>query len=479
MTFRVEDHMSKLPYSCIIGAGSSGVTTAKALIERGLPFDCFDRSDDIGGNWYFNNPNKVSSAYRLLHIDTSKSRMQYSDFPMPAEYPNYCHHTQVLAYFRSYAERFGVRERVTFNTGVERAERQPDGLWRVRLSTGEERLYDSLFVCNGHHWDPRWPEPAFPGRFDGTAIHSHYYRDAEAFRGKNVLVLGMGNSAMDISVECSYVANKVFLSSRRGAHIVPKYLLGRPADHWVVPWLPWWLSRKFMAPMLRLQVGRMEDYGLPRPDHKLLEAHPSVSSVILDRLAHGDIRPKPNIAELAGPRVRFVDGTSEDIDVIIYCTGYKVTFPFFDEDFLAAPDNDLPLYLRMFKPGLDNLFFIGLMQPLGAIFPIAERQACLAGEYLCGRYTLPNSAAMQEQIEAERTAMFRRFVKSKRHTMQVDFDAFMAQLKREMRAGARRASAVGNRPSVAARARENLSGAIATAHSTHAGATQAVRGEAS
>ena len=87
---------------------------------------------------------------------------------MPEEYPNYCHHTQVLAYFRSYADHFGVRERITFNTGVEHAERQADGVWRVRLSTGEERRYDALFVCNGHHWDPRWPEPAFPGTFDGT-----------------------------------------------------------------------------------------------------------------------------------------------------------------------------------------------------------------------------------------------------------------------------------------------------------------------
>ncbi len=190
--------------------------------------------------------------------------MQFSDFPIPDDYPNYCHHTQVLAYFRSYAEHFGVRRAPDVQHRHRSRRAQADGAWRVRLSTGEERRYDALFVCNGHHWDPRWPEPAFPGHFDGTAIHSHYYRDAEAFRGKNVLVLGMGNSAMDISVECSYVANKVFLAARRGAYIVPKYLLGRPADKWVIPWMPFWLSRLVLGPMLRLQVGRMEDYGLPR-----------------------------------------------------------------------------------------------------------------------------------------------------------------------------------------------------------------------
>ena len=247
----------------------------QGALERGLPFDCFDRSDDIGGNWYFDNPNKVSSAYRLLHIDTSKSRMQFSDFPIPDEFPNYCHHTQVLAYFRSYAEHFGVRERVTFNTGVDQAERQADGTWRVRLSTGEERRVRRA-VCL--QWAPLGPALAragFSGHFDGTAIHSHYYRDAEAFRGKNVLVLGMGNSAMDISVECSYVANKVFLSPRRGAHIVPKYLLGpagRQMGHSVD-------AIVVVAPRVGTHVaaaGRADGRLRPAPpDHKLFEAIPA------------------------------------------------------------------------------------------------------------------------------------------------------------------------------------------------------------
>ena len=98
---------------------------------------------------------------------------------------------------------------------------------------------------------------------------------------------------------------------------------------------------------------------------------------------------KPNIAGLAGDRVAFEDGTSEQIDVIVYCTGYKVTFPFFDEDFISAPDNDLPLFRRVFKPGVDNLAFIGLLQPLGAIMPLAEAQGRWVAAYLRGEYRLP------------------------------------------------------------------------------------------
>lgn len=437
--------MAVLPKVCVIGAGSCGLTTCKALIERNIPFDCFEKSDDVGGNWYYKNPNGLSSAYRMLHIDSSKSRMQFSDFPMPDEYPNFAHHSQVFTYFRNYAEHFGIRERVTFNTAVEHAERMEDGTWNITLDNGERRQYDALFVCNGHHWDPRWPEPAPTGEFNGTVIHAHHYLDAEPYRGKKVVVVGMGNSAMDIAVECSYVADRVFLAHRRGTHIVPKYLLGRPVDKWTIAWMPWWIARYILGFMLWLQVGRMEDYGLKKPEHSLFQAHPSVSSVILDRIAHGDIEPRDNIAELEGDRVRFADGKVDEVDVIIYCTGYKVTFPFFDESFIVAQDNDLPLYKRMFKPGMDNLFFIGLVQPLGAIFPIAEQQAVLAAEYLCGRYALPPEERMLDEMHKEREAMFRRYVKSKRHTMEVDFDPFLKSLHQEQAAGRKRAEATGSK----------------------------------
>ena len=433
--------MSKLPKSCIIGAGPSGLTVGKALTDRGLPYDCFDRSDNVGGNWYFNNPNGMSSAYRMLHIDSSKERSQFADYPMPAEYPHFPHHSQIWQYFRNYAQHFGLLDKITFRTTVEECRRDDRGVWQVRLDNGETRSYDALFVCNGHHWNPRWPEPPFPGNFAGQVLHSHDYKEPSAFRDKRVVVLGIGNSAMDISVECTYVAKKVYLATRRGAHVSPKYVWGKPLDHWSQPWLPWWLLSRVARFMVWMQVGKYENYGLPRPDHIMLQAHPSVSTAIYDRLAHGDITVKPNIARFDGNRVQFVDGSEVEADVVIYCTGYQVTFPFFDPDFVSAPDNDLPLYLRTFKPGVPNLFFIGLCQPLGAIFPIAERQAALCGEYLAGRYCLPSDAEMNADMDREREVMFRRYVKSKRHTMQVDFAPFMKRLTQEMKAGARRVRA--------------------------------------
>lgn len=444
--------MPQLPLSCVIGAGPSGLTVGKALKDRGLPYECFDRSDDVGGNWYFGNPNGMSSAYRRLHIDSSKKRSQLADYPMPADYPHFPHHSQIWAYFRNYADHFRLRPPITFNTGVEHCQLQPDGLWQVKLDRGETRLFDALFVCNGHHWDPRWPEPPFPGQFAGRVLHSHEYKDAHDFEGQRVVVLGIGNSAMDISVECTYLADKVYLATRRGAHISPKYVWGRPLDHWAADWMPWWIVSRIARAMVWMQVGRYENYGLPTPDHRLLQAHPSVSTAIYDRLAHGDITVKPNIARFEGHQVHFVDGTMVEADVVIYCTGYKVSFPFFDPQFISAPDNDLPLYLRMFKPGIPNLFFIGLFQPLGAIFPVTERQAALCGEYLLGRCHLPDVPHMEAEMTQQREQMFRRYVKSKRHTMQVDFAPFMRRLTREIKDGARRAQAAGNRLPVPPRA---------------------------
>ncbi len=439
--------MTNLPSACVIGAGSSGIAAAKALHDRGIPFDCYEKSDRVGGNWVFGNTNGMSSAYRSLHINTSRERMEYSDFPMPAGYPDFPHHTQIAAYFENYVDHFGFRDRIRFETGVEHAARGEDGIWTVELEGGESRRYDMLLVANGHHWDPRWPEPAYPGSFDGKQMHSHYYVENSDFRDKNVLVVGIGNSAMDIAVESSFVARKTFISSRRGAYILPKYLFGRPLDqigvNALTPMLPFAFRRGILMAMYRVGVGKVQDYGLPAPDHKIGEAHPTISADFLNRIAHGEMTWKPNVSELQGGQVKFEDGSVEDVDVIVWCTGYKVTFPFFDEDFISAPDNDLPLYRRVFKPDIDNLAFISLLQPLGATMPLAEAQGRWVASYLRGEYHLPSHAAIQDDISREREKMFKRYVASKRHTMQVDFDNYLYALGKELKAGAARAREAG------------------------------------
>jgi dimethylaniline monooxygenase (N-oxide forming) len=463
-----------LPRACIIGAGSSGITAAKALADRGIPFDCFETSDKVGGNWVFGNRNGMSSSYSTLHINTSRGRMEYADYPMPVSYPDFPRHDQIARYFDDYVEHFGLRARITFNTSVEHARPLEGGGWEVTISregatvsdggvghagesdtTGGKRSaggqevhrYDALLVANGHHWHPRWPEPSIPGSFDGEQIHAHEYKEPSQLAGRRVVVVGMGNSAMDIAVDASYHALSTTLIARRGVHVVPKYILGRPLDAGVRPSrVPFtWLLRG-MQLVTRVTVGPMDRYGLPRPDHRLGQAHPTVSSRILDRLAHGAIAVKPEIAELAGERVCYADGSEERADLIVYCTGYKISFPFFDEQLISAPENRLVLYKRVFSPEHPGLYFIGFVQPWGAIMPIAELQSRLVAEHLMGDYALPSPAQMRRDMEAMMRRQSRRYQASKRHTIQVDFSNYVVELDDERRAGVKRARAQGYAP---------------------------------
>src|SRR4051812_36444627 len=281
---------SPLPRACVIGAGSSGIAAAKVLHEHGIPFDCYELSDRVGGNWVFGNRNGVSSSYRSLHINTSRERMEYSDYPMPKSYPDFPRHDHIARYFDDYVDHFGFRDSIHFQTGVDHVERRADGVFEVRLSTGQTVEYDAVVVANGHHWDPRMPEPAFPGAdtFQGEQIHSHYYKDEAQLTGKDVVVLGMGNSAMDIAVDASYHAKSTYLAARRGAHIAPKYIFGKPIDQLGgSEKIPFAVRSRMFRALLKMASGDLTNYGLPQPDHKFGEAHPTISGRILDRLAHG------------------------------------------------------------------------------------------------------------------------------------------------------------------------------------------------
>ncbi|MGW4478618.1 flavin-containing monooxygenase [Rhodococcus triatomae] len=451
---------TQLPRVCIIGAGPSGITTAKRLKDHGIPFDCFEASDEVGGNWYYKNPNGMSACYQSLHIDTSKWRLAFEDFPVPAEWPDFPHHSLLFQYFKDYVDHFGLRETITFTTSVDHAERGADGLWTVTLSTGETRAYDALIVCNGHHWDPNIPD--FPGQFDGTLIHSHEYNDPFDpidMRGKNVVVVGMGNSGLDIASELSqrFLAAKLTVSARRGVWVLPKYLKGVAGDKMTMPsWIPRPIGLALKRRFLNKNLGPMEGYGLPVPDHQPFEAHPSASGEFLGKAGSGDIAFKPAIAALEGRQVRFADGSTEDVDVIVCATGYHISFPFFsDPNLLPDSENRFPLFKRMMKPGVDNLFFMGLAQPMPTLVNFAEQQSKLVAAYLAGEYLPPAPREMQEILAADEKYYLGPYYASPRHTIQCEFDPYVRNLKKEIAVGGRRARAAGNALPVPARAMQN------------------------
>lgn len=426
---------------CIVGAGCCGLTAAKILHERGIAFDCFEKGSGIGGLWRYDNDNGLSAAYKSLHINTSRDKMAFSDFPMPRDYPDFPHHSLILKYFESYVDHFGFRDKLTFQTSVRNIQPRADGQYDVitenREGRRQTRTYRTVMVANGHHWNPRVPK--FSGEYSGRSLHSHDYRDASSMVGKRVLVVGIGNSGCDLACEISRVAEGTYLSTRRGAHIIPKYLFGKPLDRLAPPWfwryLPFRVFQWLFGLALRLSRGRLSRFGLPNPKHKVLQEHPTISSDLLNLIGHGKITIRPNVRELVGTSVQFSDGTSDQIDVIIYATGYDIVFPFLASDVFNSNGNDVGLFKHVVHTDLANLYFIGLIQPWGAIMPLAEQQAEWVADLVEHRAGLPSRDAMLVDIEKQRVKMQRRYVAAARHTIQVDFYPYLDELKRVRRQG--------------------------------------------
>lgn len=422
----------------IIGAGSSGVAAAKALKQRGIPFECFEAGSDIGGNWRYENDNGMSSSYRSLHIDTSKQNLQYSDFPMPDHMPEFMSHWQVMEYLESYADHFGVREHIRFRTVVEEVSPADDGGWVMRLDNGEARRYRAVIVANGHLSDPRYP--SFPGTFDGEQIHSHHYKVADPFEGRNVLIVGIGNSAVDIAVDICRRASSVHLSTRRSAWIMPKYIMGVPVDRWGA-----FLSRKLRLPtpaaraiisrLMFLTVGNQERYGVPRPAHPMWREHATLSQELLPYIGHGWINVKPNVQELKGDRVAFVDGSEIACDAIIHATGYRTTFPFLDPRVFDSERDVTALYRRIAAPHRPGLYFAGLVQPIGATITLVEIQSRWLAGVLGGDIELPDRDTMDREIARHRRYVEKTFLNSERYKLEVDYKTYARDLRKDMKRG--------------------------------------------
>ena len=421
---------------CIIGAGAAGITAAKNLTRLNIPVDVIEREDNVGGNWYYGKPN--SSIYKSVHLISSKPFTQYTDFPIPEHLPTYLNHTQALEYLRAYARDFKVYDHIEFGRSVEKVEPIGDGgLWSVVLDGGETRTYRGVIVANGHLWNPRTPQ--YPGEFTGVSMHSANYKTPDLLRGKRVLVVGAGNSGCDIAVESCQHAARTFHSTRRGYYFYPKYMFGLPSDivyeFTLKCPMPMFLRRFFGALILRLNsAGTPASYGLPEPDHKLFEEHILINSTLLYHLGHGDVTPKPDVAELAGDRVRFCDGTEEPIDVIVYATGFHLTeFPFLDRKYLSWDGHNPGLYMNVFHPRYDNLFAVGLLQTNTGNWPLFDYQAQLVGRFIHAQQWDPGKAAAFRRLKAgPRPDLTRgiRFRESPRFAIEVEHYSYRAALKK-------------------------------------------------
>lgn len=358
----------------IIGAGPCGLGVAKALGEAQIPYLQVEADHEVGGNWYH-------GVYESAHIISSRKTTEYADFPMPADYPDFPSRQQMADYYRIYAETFGLRENIRFNTKVVMCRPVGDDEWEVEFADGKRETFHGVIVCNGHHWDRRFP--SYPGEFSGDLIHSKDYRTSDQLEGKRILVVGGGNSACDIVSEAARVGSEAHLSLRRGYWFLPKTMFGKPSAESPAILLPVFLQRLILKLMLRVVIGKYSDYGLPQPDHKLFEHHPTVSSEVLHYLKHGRIKPHPDIQRFEGNTVHFVDGTSIEADTIVCATGFYVSFPFLPEGLVPVKNENIAqLYGGLMLPEYRNLYVFGTQQIRYGVGPLITPAAKLLAKMI-------------------------------------------------------------------------------------------------
>lgn len=374
----------------IIGAGPVGLAVAKAFRDEGMAYEQIDADSGVGGNW-------KHGVYQTAHIISSKHTTEYADFPMPADYPDFPSRRQMLDYLESYADEFNLRGNMEFNTKVVMISPRADELWEVEFSGSEKRLYKGVAVCSGHHWQKRFPD--YEGEFAGEYFHSKDYKSPEQLKGKRVLVIGGGNSACDIASEAARVGESCHLSLRRGYWFLPKTLFGRPSAESILKYFPLFVQRIFLKLSLRVVLGKYEDYGLPKPDHKIFEHHPTLNSELLHYLKHGRVKPRSDIKKFEGKTVHFVDGTSDEFDTVVCGTGFYVSFPFLPEGVVEVKNGNLAMvYAGCVLENYKNLYIVGTTQPRYGFGPLVTPASKMLAQIinLQNEMELPIGLVMKE-----------------------------------------------------------------------------------
>jgi len=424
------------PRVCVIGAGMSGLASIRALTLAGVEVSAYEAGSAIGGMWRYANDNGLSAAYASLSTNTSRRRMQYPSLPMSASAPDFPHRSDMLAYLETYARENDLLSHIACSAWVEQA-RPADGGWEVAVRGQAARRFDAVVVASGHYSDPQIPE--LPGHFDGTIVHAFDYRTPEPFAGRRVVVVGGAQSALDIAAEISTTASRTVLASSQVHHLVPRRVLGRPFDDFDTA-----AGQFIPLPVLRLAFGAImgaaganpERGELPPPRHRLLETRWPivVSPAAQAALAARAFACRPRVSSLAGERVVFADGSEEEVDTIVFATGYRISFPFLAGDLGRGRGWEFPLYRRILAPNAPGLAFIGVLEPGPGLFAIVERQATWLGEVLVGRLRVPDRERMWQAIDAggERRSR-RQFGSTGRHTILCNRHAYLRALSRDLR----------------------------------------------
>ncbi len=421
----------------VIGAGAGGLSAARHLLESGHDVTVFEKGSFVGGLWVYGNDNGLSVAYESLHINSEPRVTAFRDYPFPPGTPVFPSHRHVASYFGSFADDFGIRARIRFNCPVTRVA-PVNGVgsgWAVRAGDGDPETFDAVVVAPGHQGVPAHPEWA--SAFEGEYRHSHSYRCPREFEGKRVLVVGVGNSGLDIASDLAPFAASTTSAARSPVLIMPRMILGMPTPRvlgrLVKPWMPWPVQRQIMRWVSRVYHGRMEQWGLRTPTTR---THPASHPTFLAQVAYQRIAIKPGVCGVAGKTVRFVDGTQEEMDTIIAATGYDIDLPFLDPSIAPVRERRLEAYRRIVHPDRPGLYFIGFFNVSGgANISMMDVQSRYVTALVDGAATLPSPSAMKADIAAEQAFVARHFPAAARYGLELDPVRYRAKIAESMAGG--------------------------------------------
>ncbi|XP_058113624.1 indole-3-pyruvate monooxygenase YUCCA6-like [Magnolia sinica] len=333
-----------VPGPLIVGAGPSGLATAACLKERGIPSVILERANCIASLWQL-------KTYNRLRLHLPKQFCELPLMPFPAFFPTYPTKQQFIAYLETYARRFELQP--TFNETVESAQYDRNfGFWRVRtVGPKEETEYVCrwLVVATGENAEAVLPDINGKEDFIGPVVHTSMYKSGDAFHGKRVLVVGCGNSGMEVCLDlCAYNA-RPSLVVRDTVHVLPREMLGRSTfglSMWLLKWLPVHMVDRFLLLVSWLMLGDTARLGLDRPQIGPLELKnlsgktPVLDVGTLAKIREGEIKVCPAIKRLTVHGAEFVDGRMEDFDAVILATGYRSNVPSWlkERDFFSEKD---------------------------------------------------------------------------------------------------------------------------------------------
>ena len=422
----------------VIGAGASGLCTSKHLLEAGLDVTVFEIGTQVGGLWCYMNDNGRSSAYRTLHINTAKNMTNFSDFKFRDDVQRFPSHEDVHAYLKDYAEHFGLMERIEFKTEIKTVTPlfepgKDDPRWEIETADGRKRSFDNVCVCTGH-LTKAMHVPEFKDNFQGEYVHSHDYKEPDPYMGKRICVVGIGNSAVDIASDVCVYAKRCVLVARTGVWIAPKLLFGVAftdiTEAFMKTWVPEWFRSRALTFLIWCVHGDMKKIGLPPITKKV---HPTSSATVVNDIAYDRIFVKQGIDKVEGKTLHFVDGTSEEFDVLITATGYLIELPFLSQDIVPLEGNNLKLYKRIVQPNWPGLYFVGMANVTTALNVSYEHQAKWVREFIVGNAALPSAQEMYADIEEQDEFIRTHYKQTPRHTIEEEHLRYFPLLKKSLR----------------------------------------------